>query len=226
MKKLIKSTALIFAIVLSLLLAPNVLAEPAQDSSSGEHTHSWVENEDTVGMHCSICEIDKCEAEGHEQKEAATCTRPAVCCICEKEFGEKAPHMPEENAESGCAAEVRCKACGEVIKAAGQHQWSPASCTSPKHCLVCGANEGEALMHRWSVGTVTKSPTEGSPGSMRYICEDCGQIKNQTIYYTDSNQSSGSANTLIILIIAIIVLAGVAAVVYFVFVRGHIRKKH
>ena len=235
--KFITVLALLLCLVISCF-SFSVSADPttSSGSSSGsgvssgsdeEHEeHNWVDNEDgTKGKHCSVCNKNYCDVVGHEQATAATCTKRATCKICGKEYGELAPHTPDDTQTGqGCASEIKCKVCGTVIKAAGQHNWAPATCTSPKHCLVCGAKEGEALMHRWGEGIITKAPTESSPGSMRYVCEDCGEIKAQAIYYSKDDEG-GPGNVLLILLISVVVLSGIAAIVYFVFIRSRIRKK-
>ena len=65
----------------------------------------------------------------------------------------------------------------------------------------------------------TKTPTATANGSMRFVCEDCGLIKNQTIYFTSENEASPTDFVLPIIIGIIIVLVIAIVVVVIVIIR-------
>lgn len=186
--------------------------------------HLWIDfEEDGVkGKVCGLCGADYCETVGHKEKTKATCSQKAVCEICEKEFGELAPHTPSTS--TSCSVDITCTVCGTVLSKGGEHDWCQPSCTTPKTCKVCGTVEGEKLAHRWGQGIITKEPSAVSAGSIRYVCEDCGEIKNQPIYFDDGE--SGGVNPLIPILIIVIVVAGAGSIVYFRWVRPAIKKKN
>lgn len=227
MKKKLLSLIVVLCLLISAFGVIYAGAEPtsSEEGISSEPPsfvgceHSWVDNTTAVvGKHCELCNADYCAVMGHEENTPATCTKLAECKICEKEYGELKEHTLPEDENSDCAEEVRCEVCSALIKSAGQHDWSPATCTTQKTCQVCGVTEGDVLMHHWGKGTVTKQPTKNNDGSIRYVCEDCGQIKNQTIYFAEGEDNS-SSDVVFIIIIIIVAIAAIGAIVYFVFIR-------
>lgn len=217
---------LIFALVLSLIMPFSALSAPedktssdeTQSSSETECEHSWTDDKDgTSGKHCELCNIDYCEVNGHTIGTKATCTKKAVCKICDDEFGNMTDHSYTD--ANDCTAKVTCNNCGVLIKAGGNHDWQPATCTKVKTCKTCGATDGNVLIHRWGEGTVTKSPTVTTNGSMRFVCEDCGLIKNQSIYYTSENEASPIDSMLPIIIIAIALLVITIIIVVAVIIK-------
>lgn len=208
------------------MLVPFVsLAEPTDSSQETNQTaceHVWADNSDgTFGKYCTLCEIDYCQVNNHTEETPASCTKMAVCKICHQEYGQLLNHKYTES--NDCTAKVVCDNCGELIKSAGNHNWEAASCTKVKTCKNCGATEGTVLIHRWGEGTVTKTPTLTVNGSMRFVCEDCGLIKNQTIYFTSENEASPTNFVLPIIIAIIVVLVIAIVVVVIIIIRR--RKK-
>ena len=78
-------------------------------------------------------------------------------------------------------------------------------------------------MHRWGEGTVTKVPTITTNGSIRFVCEDCGLIKNQSIYFTSENEAS-PIDSIIPIIIVVVVLLVIAIIVVIVVIVKRRRK--
>lgn len=236
-----KASALLLSLLLVILLSLFAAADPEGSSSTASGTasgeskeptaceHEWVtdvarEEEGIFGKFCSKCGADYCAVNGHTEGHKATCTQKAICSVCKKEYGDFAAHR--YSATTDCAKDVVCEDCGAIISKGGNHDWAPATCQSPKICRICGTTEGEPLLHRWSVGIITKEPTSLSEGSVRYVCEDCGEIKNQAIY-ASSGQSEGGGSALLIVIIVVVVLAGAGAAVYFLLIRPRGKnKKH
>ena len=213
---------MIISILCFLMVMPfSALAEPEDSSQNPVESsceHVWEDDKDgTSGQHCSLCQLDYCEVNGHTEETPASCTKMAVCKICGEEYGETLPHVYTET--NDCTAKVLCDNCGEIVKASGSHDWEPATCTKVKTCKTCGATEGDVLIHRWGEGTVTKTPTATANGSMRFVCEDCGLIKNQTIYFTSENEASPTDFVLPIIIGIIVVLIIAIIVVIIVIIR-------
>ena len=219
---------LVFTFCLSLMAPFSVLAAPKNENSSdkvetsSECDHKWVEDKDgTLGKHCKLCNVDYCEVNDHTVGTKATCTKKAVCSVCGDEFGKMTSHSYTDTTD--CSVKVTCNNCGIIIKSGGNHDWEPASCTKVKTCKTCGTTEGNVLMHRWGEGTVTKTPTLTTNGSIRFVCEDCGLIKNQSIYFTSENEASPMDSVLPIIIIAVASLVIVIVIVVVVIVKR--RKK-
>ena len=93
----------------------------------------------------------------------ATCLHGAVCSVCGKEYGEKAPHRTEKIpavspscTTAGSTAGERCMECGEIVVAP-----------------VTGHSFGE-----W---TVTKEPTQTEDSERSRICVSCGKRETERI---------------------------------------------
>ncbi len=223
MKKKILSLLLIISLLATGAYMNVAYADPG--SSSGTSSidtcnHEWVDNESgSLGKHCTLCGADYCETVGHTEETPATCTKLAVCEVCKKEYGELAEHTYNKTGNQKCTDDIRCNVCDALIQGGGQHTWTPASCTAPKTCQICDTKEGNPLVHRWGKGTITTQPTENNPGSIRYVCEDCGQIKNQAIYQSGEGDGDSGPNVIIIILIVVIALSAIGAIVYFTFIR-------
>lgn len=211
----------VFILCIVTMLPFSVLAEP--DNTSSDNTgstdevlceHLWEDDTDgTSGQHCSICLMDYCEVNGHTEGTPASCTKMAVCSVCDEEFGEMLEHEYIET--NDCSARITCNNCGELIKAAGKHDWTPASCTAAKTCNTCGMVQGDKLLHRWDEGTVIKQATSTQNGTIKFECLDCHEEKTQNIYFNEENSNGEKDITLPIIIcaVAILIVVGIVTLV-------------
>ena len=197
---------------------PKTTSSGTSSASKGDDScaHAWADNSGTTpGKHCTICGADYCELKGHTEEAAANCSHGAICSICKKEYTEKKEHIP--NKPTKCSEPTVCTVCGATLQQGGKHDWQQATCQTPKTCRVCGEIEGTTILHRWGTGVVTEEATEDEPGSIRFVCETCGEVKNQAIY---AGESKGNSSAVIWMIIGgVVLIAAVFALVYFLVIR-------
>ncbi len=142
------------------------------DSSDGDHTHSW----------SSAYESD---AEGH-WKECSGCD--------EKE--EEAPHtfgnwqVEKAATESEGGREYReCNICGyteyrDTAAIPHEHAWASAWSSDDDYhwheCATCD-DVNEKGAHEWDDGEVTTEPTETTEGIRTYTCKTCHKTKTEPV---------------------------------------------
>lgn len=183
--------------------------------------HVWKDYGDGQnGQYCSLCKLDYCEVNGHTEESPASCSHGAICSVCKKEYGEKSEHIA--STPKSCSDATVCTICGEVLKNAGKHDWIPATCQAPKTCRVCGTSEGSTILHRWGTGVITEEAADEKPGSIRFVCETCGEVKTQALY---AGENVGKTSPLFwIILAALLILAGLFAYVYFFVIRKKLGK--
>ncbi len=79
-------------------------------------------------------------------------------------------------------------ACGQEkveanIAKTTEHSYSTGwmKCDATQHKKVCACGEAEYEDHNWDDGDVIKQQTHVTDGSIKYICEDCGETKTVTV---------------------------------------------
>ena len=132
-------------------------------------------------------------AKGHKGGEAS-CTKKAVCEVCQKEYGEVDPenHLASEIrntreadcTESGYTGDTCCTACdkilasGTVIPAKG-HTGGKASCTKKAVCEVCQKEYGEVNATKHLASELRNEKEAGctEPGyTGDTCCTACGEV--------------------------------------------------
>ena len=133
--------------------------------------HEWNAANCTTPKTCALCEETEGDPLGHTWT-VATCTAPKTCVTCNATEGAALGHTWTE---ATCTAPKTCSVCNAVEGAALGHTWTDATCTSPKTCSVCSATEGDVLEHTFGEWTVIDSETE------ERTCTACGYAEQQEI---------------------------------------------
>ncbi|MEE1320418.1 MAG: InlB B-repeat-containing protein, partial [Acutalibacteraceae bacterium] len=156
-------------------------------------------------------------------------TKVRSCTVCgyeETASVELASHTPGDAAT--CTEPQKCTVCQAVLEEAKGHTWADATCTAPKTCSVCGATEGTALdheytytpaeagkhtvgcenctytateacadadgdnnclcdkcsyefEHKWDEGVEDPESDCENEGTMTYTCTECGKTRTETV---------------------------------------------
>ena len=131
-----------------------------------EHTYSdyWV-NHDTE-KHKKVCECGSEFYGDHAWNEGKMTVAPthlnfgvwtSVCSECGATQNEDIPKLTEHT-------------YGDWEK----HNQS-------QHKMVCACGDIQYRDHSWGVGVIVKEPTHTVEGTTKYVCADCGEIKNEPI---------------------------------------------
>lgn len=74
---------------------------------------------------------------------AATCTAPKTCVLCNETQGEALGHNWEA---ATCVLPEKCATCHETRGAVLEHNWEDATTEAPKTCTNCQATEGSKII--------------------------------------------------------------------------------
>ena len=132
-------------------------------------------------------------AKGHKGGEAS-CTKKAVCEVCQKEYGEvdATNHLATEIrntkeadcTEPGYTGDTCCTACGEVLTSGTEipakgHKGGTASCTKKAVCEVCQEEYGEVDATNHPASEIRNVREAGctEPGyTGDTCCTACGEV--------------------------------------------------
>ena len=131
---------------------------------------------------CSSSYLDSLTAaKGHTPGEAATCTEPQTCTVCNALLAEALGHeYTAQTVEPTCDQQgytlhtcSRCPASYQdsPIPAKGHTPGEAATCTESQACTVCGALLAEALGHEYTEKTVES--TCDKQGYTLHTCSRC-----------------------------------------------------
>ena len=179
----------------------NCSAEETQPIPQLNHVHVEVTDEAkdptctetglTAGKHCSACNHvivaqEIVPALGHTLGDAATCTEPQKCTVCNTELAAALGH-DYKAAEGGVAptcteagsGKIVCTRCndeqsGDTIPALGHDwatEWSKDETNHWHECNRCDEkNDNVAHTYEW---IITKDPTEEETGLKENLCTVC-----------------------------------------------------
>lgn len=104
--------------------------------------HEWNAATCTAPKTCSLCQLTEGEALGHTWTDA-TCEAPKTCSACKTTEGSALGHTW---VEATCLAPKTCSVCQKTEASVGQHNWTDATTEAPKTCSVCNTTEGERII--------------------------------------------------------------------------------
>ena len=110
--------------------------------------------------------------------EAATCTVPKTCVLCEKTEGTVNDHVWEG---ATCTTPKICSECGETEGEANEHFWENATCTTAKTCSVCKKKEGTELGHSVPEWEILITSTCSQDGKEQGVCSVCQEKVQKAI---------------------------------------------
>lgn len=112
---------------------------------------------------CTVCNAQIAGAKGHTPGAAATCKAPQTCVDCGYEIAPKAGHTPGKAAT--CKEPQTCTECNKVLAETTGHTPGDApTCTTDQTCTVCGTVTAKATGHKMAD---RRSCTDG------YECVNC-----------------------------------------------------
>lgn len=124
------------------------------------------------------------------------------CSRCGEKKNEEA-HVPGKEATE--ESPQMCKVCSYVIAEALSHKHSYTGkwmSSDEGHYKECECSQrGDLLPHEWDNGTLTKFPTEDTPGVITYKCDICARKRTEyveditDIIEPDNNENSGTNDT-------------------------------
>ncbi len=170
--------------------------------------HNWKAATCTQAKTCRTCGEIQGTANGHAWKEA-TCTEAKLCKNCSASEGKPKGHISD--GVTDCAKESKCKICGLVIRAKGEHAWevkeilSPSSCTTSGKavyyclgCLTSAQMELPATGHTWQEATCTQpktcetcATTEGEPNGHSWKEATCTEARTCSICSVTDGDPAG-----------------------------------
>ncbi len=136
-----------------------------------------------VCIHCSASYLDNfTPAKGHTPGEAATCTQPQTCTVCQgiltpakgHSFGAAvtAPTCTESGYTTHACANCEATYVDTPTEPAGHVPGKEASCHAPQTCTVCQAILAERLEHTYE--EARNEPTCTIDGQILDVCSLCG----------------------------------------------------
>lgn len=112
--------------------------------------------------------------------QAATCTAPRICSVCDAKDGEPLGHTWSVAA---CEEPEQCVICGthrHWYSSDLGHDWELATCTVPKTCARCGLTDGEPYGHNYRA-EVSAPATCQAEGVLSHVCTRCGYTETEPI---------------------------------------------
>lgn len=177
---------------------------------------------------CTVCGYG-CNHQGG----TATCTKKAVCELCNAEYGDFAAHTP--GAGPTCTEDQKCTACSAVIAAATDHTLEDVAekaptCTEAGHkayqkCSKCDYTTYEEVpatgSHTYGEWETVTEPTTEAEGQKKRTCTACGAEETESIPVLEKQaEEDGGFPVWLIIVIAAGAVVIIAIVVILV-----IRKK-
>lgn len=114
--------------------------------------------------------------------EAATCTTPETCKLCQTTRGQRLGHSWTN---ASCTQNKACSRCGTIAELAQGHSWVEATTEAPKTCRICGATEGDRIITDPRFTSAQAAPFVGIwEGEMRVNCQQQGYtgVKEDMVY--------------------------------------------
>lgn len=107
------------------------------------HTPDADDGDCTTPILCVTCQAEVNAGAASHTGGTATCTKKAVCDVCQKEYGELAPHEPKEGTYL-CSEDHPCANCTGNYREAGTHVGGGTEATCQKKAVCkCGEEYGE-----------------------------------------------------------------------------------
>lgn len=138
-------------------------------------SHEWSEPTCTKPAICAVCNEIQGEPTGHIWQEA-TCEQPRSCADCGATEGAPLGH---DWLEASCTVPRTCARCEQTTGEMLEHDWIEASCTAPRTCSVCAKTEGDKLEHDY-IRQILVRATCAREGRERLTCSRCVQSYEQT----------------------------------------------
>ncbi len=179
----------------------------------GVREHTWgAWTDDGKGNHVAKCENANCsvtKSEAHKGGDA-TCTSPAVCEVCQAEYGKKNPENHANHdyiienfkeateTEEGYSGDKVCSGCGALIekgyptplKAPHTHDWIYQSDDEGhwRQCTICFAHETTGkIKHTYG------SEYIASAAGHSVTCTVCGYEHHKEHVYSDDDHDCSTA---------------------------------
>ncbi|MBR3785453.1 MAG: InlB B-repeat-containing protein [Firmicutes bacterium] len=157
-----------------------VISAPGHNMTHHNQVNPTCEEDGTKGYYyCDACQVlfeDEdgkfvledivIEKTGHVEGEAATCTQPQHCAVCDEELQPALGHT--EGPAATCTTDQNCTVCGELLAKAFDHTAGAApSCTEAQRCITCEEVLNDALGHKIK---------ERSLCTEKYQCSVCNKV--------------------------------------------------